>query len=625
MSTPILAWSLLAVPLGAGTVLATTGRRGDRVAAPAGILTAAVTLLLGVTAAWARPSATAPLFAGMAAQLKVDGLSAVLVLTVTAITLAVLVFSAGEFSREPGSARYFGLMLLFAGAMLVTVTAATLPLLLMGWEVMGATSYGLIGFWWREPERVRAANVAFLTTRAGDLGLYVAAGAALAGGVGSLALNSLPRAGTPWLAVLTVGLLLAVFGKSAQLPFSFWLSRAMAGPSPVSALLHSATMVAAGAYLLLRLQPLLAATGWAGPLVAWVGALTALGLGLVALAQSDLKQLLAASTCAQIGFMVLAAGAGGLAAGTQQLVAHAATKSLLFLAAGAWLTALGTKQLPALRGAARDYPLVGAAFTIGVLSLAGVPPLAIWVSKDEVLTAALHRSPALYAAGLLAAAGSALYSAKAAWYLWQPAPPDAAAGYDREGTGTRRVPPVAGPPLVALAAGAATLGGLGWPPAAAALRRVLEVPGEPSSTGRQLAFTGALALLAAAAAWWSAAARQPFPGPLHRWFAGWLGLEPAVQRLLVGPTLAGARALASFDDRVVDGTVRALATGAVRLARAGARFDDSQVDGAVGRLAAAARGLGRLSRRPQTGLVHQYYAQAAAGLVVLALVLVLVR
>ncbi|MFC7106648.1 proton-conducting transporter membrane subunit [Nonomuraea rubra] len=168
--------------------------------------------------------------------------------------------------------------------------------------------------------------------------------------------------------------MLAALGKSAQLPFSFWLSRAMAGPSPVSALLHSATMVAAGAYLLLRLQPLLAATGWAATLVAWAGALTALLLGGVALAQRDLKQLLAASTCAQLGFMVMAAGLGAVAGGAAHLVAHAAVKSLLFLGAGAWLFSLGTESLDELRGAARRHRLVGVTFAVGALALAGVPP-----------------------------------------------------------------------------------------------------------------------------------------------------------------------------------------------------------------------------------------------------------
>ncbi len=404
-----------------------------------------------------RPEATAPFLAGIDAGLAVDGLSAILVVTVAAVTLAVLLFSSGEFGRNEARARFTGLMLLFAGAMLVTVTATGLVLLLMGWEVMGATSWALIAFWWREPRRVAAANVAFLTTRGADLGLYLAAGAALAGGAGSLALAELPAATQPWLDLLTAGIVLAAIGKSAQLPLSFWLSRAMEGPSPVSALLHSATMVAAGAYLLLRLQPLLAVSGWAQPLVAWVGTATAVVLGLVAVAQTDLKQLLAASTSAQVGFMVLAAGVGGVAAGTSQLVAHAATKSALFLAAGAWLTALGTKALPALRGAARRYPLVGVTFTIAAASLAGLAPLSLWVTKDGVLAAALARSPALYVTGLAAAVISAVYSAKAAWFVWQPEPAGAQTGWDTEQPGTREVAAPARVALVALAGCAAAL------------------------------------------------------------------------------------------------------------------------------------------------------------------------
>jgi NADH:ubiquinone oxidoreductase subunit 5 (subunit L)/multisubunit Na+/H+ antiporter MnhA subunit len=625
MSTAWLAWLLPAVPLASGTGLAVTGTRGNRAAPLLGALAAAAALGLACMAAAVRPAASAPMFAGIAAAVRVDGLSAVMVVTVAAVTLAVLVFAAGEFGPEENQGRFFGLMLLFAGAMLVTVTAATLPLLLMGWEVMGATSYALIGYWWREPRRVTAANTAFLVTRAADLGLYVAAGAAMAGGAGSLTLASLPHAARPWLAVITAGVMAAAFGKSAQLPFSFWLSRAMQGPSPVSALLHSATMVAAGAYLLLRVNPLLAVSGWGAPVTAWAGAVTALALGLVAVAQDDLKQLLAASTCAQVGFMVLAAGAGGIRGGVTQLVAHAAVKSLLFLAAGAWLTALGTKRLPALRGAARRYPLVGVTFTIGAAVLAGLPPGSLWVSKDELLAAALHTSPVLYAAGLAAAVVSAIYSAKAAWYVWQPVPADADEGYDTERPGTRRVAAPERPPLVVLAVLAAILGVLAVPAVAGPLGRVLGAAGEPSPAWWELALSAAAAVAASGAAWWWGARPLPAPGPARAWLAGWLHLERAARLLVAGPALRLARALAAFDDRVIDGAVQQIARGGVALARAAARADDGVVDQAVTEVAAAARSLGRLARRPQTGLVYTYYAQAAVVLAVLALIFVLVR
>lgn len=229
----------------------------------------------------------------------VDGLSATMLVTLAVILVAVLVFAAADIGA---SLRFYVLMLVFAVAMAITVTATNIVTLLVGWEIMGAMSYALIAFWWREPRRATSGAIAFLTTRAGDLGLYLAAGAAFANGQTDLSGLSGD--------LVAAGIVIAALGKSAQLPFSFWLSRAMDGPSPVSALLHSATMVAAGAYLLIRVNPLLEQTGWAGPVVAWVGVITALVLGAVAVAQTDFKQMLAASTCSQVGFMVLAAGTG---------------------------------------------------------------------------------------------------------------------------------------------------------------------------------------------------------------------------------------------------------------------------------------------------------------------------
>ncbi|HZD73445.1 MAG TPA: proton-conducting transporter membrane subunit [Actinomycetota bacterium] len=619
----VLAWVLPGLPLGVGTLLTVFGRRADRLAPAAGVGTAAAALAVAAAVAAARPRVTAPLFAGIPAGLAVDGLSAVLALTVTVVTLAVLAYATGELDPRQARARFFGLMLVFAGSMLVTVTATGLAVLLMAWEVMGATSYGLIGYWWREPRRVRAATVAFLTTRAADLGLYLAAGCALAG-AGSLALDRLPAAAEPWLALITLGVVLAALGKSAQLPFSFWLSRAMEGPSPVSALLHSAAMVAAGAYLLLRLDPLLVASGWGAPAVAVVGAVTALALGAVAVAQHDLKQLLAASTCSQIGFMVLAAGAGGVAAGTAQLVAHAATKSLLFLAAGAWLAALGTKDLQSLRGAARRYPVVGATFTVGALSLAGVPPLSLWVTKDEVLAAALRHSPVLYALALAAVAVSALYAGKALAMVWLPAPPDAAVSSAAGHEVTGRIDARMRASLVALAALAGGLGVLGLPPVAAALERALGSRGEPAPAAWELALS---ATLAAGAVWLAYRWRDRLGrlGAAGAWLTGWLRLEDLALAVVARPTMGLASALARGDDRIIDGVVR----GAAAAGRLAARLADARlewtVDGAVRAVGGGARRLGALARRPQTGQLHTYYAQAVAALAVLALIFVLVR
>ncbi|WP_211489751.1 proton-conducting transporter transmembrane domain-containing protein [Georgenia thermotolerans] len=635
-------WLLVLLPAVAGGALAMS--RLERAAPAVALTTMAITAALAVGVAVARPRVAVPFMAGSTFAVGVDALSALIVPTVAVVSLLVLIFSTAEIRTSQG--RFHGLMLIFASAALVTATAETLPALLLAWEVMGAMSYALVGFWWRDTDRVSAGFTAFVTTRTADLGLYLAAGAALAGGAG-LALADLPEGNDRWRDVVAAGVLVAALGKSAQLPFSFWLSRAMEGPSPVSALLHSAAMVAMGGYLLLRTAPLLDATGWAAPAAAWVGALTALLLGAVAVAQEDLKQLLAASTAAQLGFVVMGAGVGAVSGGAAQLVAHAATKALLFLAAGAWLAALGTKRLAGLRGVAHRWRLVGWAATVGLLSLAGVAPLALWGTKDAVLAAALEESPWLYAVGLSAAGLSAAYAGKVLVVLWRRVPegqrPAVAAHRDEERRGTRRVTAAEQAPLPVLALGAAFLGVLVLPPLGDAVAAALgeEAPG-PSPL--EMAGSAVLALVVLALVRW-----RPVPEPT--WARRWLGLQHATRVLAVRPTLVVAEALARFDDDVLDRAVTACSGAVLRAARRAARFDDGVLDGAVeatsrasvrvaqraGRdddrwfdgavegIATRVRRLGRLARRPQTGQLYQYYLQAVAVVAIGILILATVR
>lgn len=597
---PVALWLAVAVPAGVGALLCLGGRALERAAAPVAVATAAIGVGLASTVAALRPAVSAPFVAGAPFALAVDTLSAIAMCLVAAVTLLVLVFSAGAITSS--RARFHGLMLLFAAAVTVTASATTLPALLLAWEIMGATSYALIGFYWTDQQRVSGGATAFLTTRAADLGLYAAAAAAAAGGSG-MTLDHLPEAAGGWLHVAAGGVLLAALGKAAQLPFSFWLSRAMEGPSPVSALLHSAAMVAMGGYLLLRVAPLLEASGWAATTAAWAGAITALLLGAVALAQRDLKQLLAASTCAQLGFVVLAAGVSALAGGAAHLVAHAATKALLFLAAGAWLGALGTKQMNALRGAARLWPVVGVCAAIGALALAGAAPLSLWATKDAVLAAALEHSPALYAVGLAAAALSAAYAGKIVVVIWRRRPPDAEETYDTEEAGTRQVGLLQQAPLIVLAVGATGLGVLALPPAVELLSHALGQPSTPTAGPWELAGSAALALLVLAVVWATrsprAQARVSSMRRVDRWLTGWLGLETATRAVVVRPTLGLARWLARFDDDVLDRAV----TGVAR----------------------AARRLGALVRGLQTGQLHHYYLQATALLAACVVLLLAVR
>lgn len=635
-------WLLVLLPAFVGGLLALV-RRLERLAVPLSLGTGAVTVVLAGVVALARPHVAVPFMADTDFALGVDALAALMLPTLAVVSLLVLVFSAGEIRGSPG--RFHGLMLLFVSSAALTATATTLPTLLFAWELMGATSYALIGFWWRDSDRVAAGLTAFVTTRTADVGLYVAAAAALAGGAG-LALADLADSSPGWRDVVAAGILVAALGKAAQLPFSFWLSRAMEGPSPVSALLHSAAMVAMGGYLLLRMSPLLASTGWAGPTTAWIGATTALLMGAVAVGQRDLKQLLAASTSAQLGFVVMAAGVASVSGGAAHLVAHASTKALLFLAAGAWLTALGTQRLTGLVGAARRWRLAGWSATVGALALAGIAPLSLWATKDAVLAAALEESSWLYAVGLAASALSAVYAGKILVVLWRrapdPIPIEAQHGEEQQGTGHLGM--LEQVPLVLLAAGAAALGLLALPPVRGMLAGALGEAATPQASLLELLASASLAVVVVAVV-----ARWCPPEP--RWARGWLGLESAARAAVVRPTLhiaerlarfddgvldravmatAGravvlARRLAVFDDRVLDGGVRATAATSLRAANAAADADDSRLDGLVEWSAAHVRRLGEIARRPQTGQLHHYYLQAVAVLAVGVVLLVTVR
>ena len=613
--------AMVVLPATVGGVLALA--RPRRGAVPIALVTSGLATVLAFATALARPAVSYPFVVGADFALDVDALAALVVPMIASVTFLVLVFSAGNIRESRG--RFHGLMLIFAAAALVTATAASIPALLFAWEVMGATSYALIGFWWRDVDRVSAGLTAFITTRTADLGLYVAAGAALAGGTG-MALADLPAAQGPWRDVAAAGILVAALGKAAQLPFSFWLSGAMKGPSPVSALLHSAAMVAMGGYLLLRVEPLLAATGWAGPLTAWVGVLTAVLMGLVALAQRDLKQLLAASTAAQLGFVVLAAGVGAVSGGVAHLVAHASVKALLFLAAGAWLTALGSEDLRQLRGVARRWPVVGVAASVAALALAGIAPLSLWATKDAVLTAALESSPWLYAAGLVAAALSAAYAGKALWAIWRRGARAEARADDAGEVGAWEQAP-----LVVFAVGAVVLGVLALPPISGMLAGALgghaQIPTVELAVSAVIAVVVVLLML-----------RVRAPAP--RWARRWLGLEAAAQAVVVRPSLTVAHALARFDDHVLDRAVNAVAGSVLMLARSAARVDDHVLDRAVNAVAGSVlmlarsaarvddhvldrvvsaiagrvRRLGHLARAPQTGAIHQYFLQTVAVL-----------
>lgn len=567
--------------------------------------------------------------------LAAEGLARVLIVLVPTVGAAVLAWVAATGGHEARPARLAGVLVVFLGAMELLVLAADLLTLLVGWELVAACSWALITHRHDDAERAASATAAYLTTRVGDVGLFLAAGASLAG-AGSLRYADLGAASDGWLALAAAGVLVAAAAKSAQLPFSPWLFSAMAGPTPVSALLHSATMVAAGAYILARLAPAFAGVAWFGDTVAWLGLATALAAGIVAAVQPDLKRALAASTSAQYGLVLIAIGAGAVGAAGAQLVTHAVFKALLFLTAGTVLHLTGTTRLSGVGVGRRALPIV-VVFGVGAAALAAVPPLGGAWSKEEVLAAAAHRS-AVMAAGVVAAGGlSAFYAIRLA--LAVAAPGTSEAGAARRPTWAELTP------LAVLAAASVDLGVL-WLPGGGAL--VERLTGGGLATGASWELPVSLVVLVAAGAGAAAQSRRhaEVPGALAGWAAGWFGFPTLARVVVVDPVVRLSHLLARVDDRVVDAGVRAaaaIAEGAARLASGVAevnvdrvvrgvaggwaaaavglrRADERGVDAAVEGVAAAAVVAARRGRRLQSGLSHEYYVIVSVGVVVVVVV-----
>src|SRR5215468_1734151 len=323
-----------------------------------------------------------------------DADSTLMLILVAGVSFLVQVYSLSYLSDEtpPSLGRYYAYQSLFAFSMMSLVLAPNFVQLFIAWELVGLCSYLLIGYWYQRPEAARAAVKAFWTTKAGDVGLLI--GIVLlwrqTGTFDFMSLLGLAYAGTLPLAglgIITFCIYLGAVGKSAQFPLHVWLPDAMEGPTPVSALIHAATMVTAGVYLLTRTIWLFRLTPDVLALVGWVGAFTALLAATLACVQSDIKRVLAYSTVSQLGYMMAAIGAGFAGAGFLHLLTHGVFKALLFLAAGAVIHAVGSNDIFAMGGLGRRMPQTLIVFLVGTLSLAGIPFFGGFFTKEEVLTA----------------------------------------------------------------------------------------------------------------------------------------------------------------------------------------------------------------------------------------------
>jgi len=358
--------------------------------------------------------------------LYLDTLSLSIILMVTFVCGLIHLYSVAYMAEDPGHVRFFALLNLFVAAMLLLVLAENLPLLYMGWEGVGFCSYGLIGFWYREEKNATAARKAFIVTRVGDIAF----------GVGivwlfelfsTMSISSINETAflMPVGVITAIGILLLIgaMGKSAQLPLSVWLPDAMAGPTPVSALIHAATMVTAGVYLLMRFMPFVGMSSAVLSAIAVTGALSAFYGASCALAQRDLKRVLAYSTISQIGFMMLGVGAGAISAATFHLIVHAFFKALLFLGAGCVITAMHHEQdIYRMGGLRRTNPALFRLFLAGALCLAGFPLTGGFFSKDGILAAVWAHGGGLYAGlyllALLTAFMTAFYSFRMVWLVF---------------------------------------------------------------------------------------------------------------------------------------------------------------------------------------------------------------
>lgn len=544
--------------------------------------------------------------------LIMDSLTAVMLMVVTVVSLMIQIYSQGYMHGDTGYHRYFAFMSLFSAAMLGLVMSDSLLLAFVFWELVGLGSYLLIGFWFHKPSAADAAKKAFIVTRLGDFG-FLAAILALYANTGTFdiaELHELAIAGALTGTLLTwvaIGIFAGAVGKSAQFPLHTWLPDAMEGPTPVSALIHAATMVAAGVFLVARTFPLFAHSAEALTTVAVIGAFTAIFAASMGLVMTDIKRVLAYSTISQLGYMMLGLGTGGIAVGIFHLFNHAFFKALLFLGAGSVNHATGTFDMRLMGGLRKMMPWTYATFVIASLSLAGIWPLAGFWSKDEILATSLANQPILFVLALITVFMTAFYMFRAVFMTfggeYRGGSPEAHSAHPHES------PPVMVTPMVVLAI-LAVVSGL-W-----------------NVTGQFGAFMGHGETHSFAAGFFGILT-HPLP---------WISLIAAGSGILLAYAMYSAKWLSAerigslfkplytlfyrkywFDELYENIIVKVLLLKGLF---AGFQvFDDNAVDGAVNGVANATIAGGRALRRTQTGQLQLY--GLVMGIGVLAIVLVL--
>ncbi len=564
----------------------------------------------------------------------VDGLTGIMLVVVTAVSLAVHVYSLGYMHGDERFTWFYVVLSLFTAAMLTVVVSNNLIQLLVGWEIMGVCSYLLIGHWWEVKENSDAAIKAFITTRVGDIPFMfgiialIAATGFTTTNIGEVA-HEIGLGGVSPLFISMAALLLfgGTVGKSAQFPLHVWLPDAMAGPTPVSALIHAATMVAAGVYLIGRLfEIFLLADQWVLTIVSIVGAITALGAALLAIVQDDIKRVLAYSTLSQLAYMVagLSLGELGLTAGFFHLFTHAFFKALLFLCAGSVIHAVHSNNMSDMGGLRKSMPVTFWTMLIGSLALAGIFPLAGFWSKDELLVVAEEEHVTwLFVVFLVTAVITAFYTMRMLMLTFF--------GQYKGHAHPHESPRTMTGPLVALAAATIGVGLLGSPQLGAVFGQWVffeEI--------HEAVFLPWVALLSTAGALLGLAAgfllyrdrkeRDPLQAPMgpiwhvlqHRYYVDAFYMWAIVYPVRDG--LSGA--VNWFNQTVIDGVVNGVAAAARGFGLIVAWFDRTVIDGVVNGVGEGAGRSGNVLKQLQSGNVQWYAVGLFVGVIALAVVFI---
>jgi NADH-quinone oxidoreductase subunit L len=606
------AWLVPVVPFIAFAILTAMGRGLKKTGAWIGTIGTFVSLVLSLCIAIERLSVDAPDYSRqmdwlqignikLGAGFEVTNLTALMLVVVTLVGFLVNLYSQGYMKDDERISTFFAYIALFTSSMLGLVISDNLLTFYIFWELVGVCSFLLVGFWYQKPEAKAAAKKAFIVTRIGDLGLLIALlllfwympGHALDFTTIHNVFNTQSGAISTGITTLIALLIfLGAVGKSGQFPLHVWLPDAMEGPTPISALIHAATMVAAGVFLVARTFDIFEASQVAMNTVAIIGAFTAIFAASIGLAQNDIKRILAYSTVSQLGYMMLALGVDNMPAAMFHLFTHAFFKALLFLGAGSVIHSVHTQDIREMGGLGSKMKITAWTFGIGALALSGIPPFSGFWSKDAILTAALDKQPILFVVGVVAAFFTALYMARLFFLVF--------VGKPREGQHAKESSSVMTIPLIVLAVLATVAGFVETPFNGWFGHWLMAEEVQHQASGLVMVVSAAVGLFGI--------------------YIGWLMyVKGTIRRDVVSSRMPG---LVQLLERkyYIDELYQLLFVRSLQgLGKALDLFDDYVVDGLVRLSGHSVSALGRLNSRLQSGQVQAYALTALIGIVILLL------